>query len=72
LKRFREKIPIDKIIKTCCEYYGKKKEELHARGKGKKERKTLIYLSKVMSKDSYWGHVLTGCPGMQHTVFLSI
>lgn len=49
LKRFREEIPIDKIIKTCCEYYGKKKEELLARGKGKKERKTLIYLSKVMS-----------------------
>ena len=49
LKRFREKVPIDKVIKVCSDHYGKKKEELLTRGKGKKERKTVIYLSKIMS-----------------------
>lgn len=49
LKRFREEIPIDRIIKVCCDYYGKKKVELLTRGKGKYERRTMIYLSKIMS-----------------------
>jgi putative transposase len=49
LKRFSKKIPVDKVIKVCCDYYGKKKEEFITRGKGKKERKTVIYLSKTMS-----------------------
>jgi putative transposase len=49
LKRFSKKIPVDKVIKVCCDYYGKKKEAFITRGKGKKERKTVIYLSKTMS-----------------------
>jgi putative transposase len=38
LKRLREKIPIDRIIKVCCDYYGKKKEEYLTRGSVGKRR----------------------------------
>lgn len=49
VKKLRMNVPIDKIIKTCCAYYGKKQEELLRRGKGKPERKIAIYLSKMLS-----------------------
>ncbi len=49
LKSLREIIPVDKVIKVCCNYYGKKKEELLKKGKGKEERQTALYLSKIMS-----------------------
>lgn len=49
LKRLREKVPIDKVINTCSSYYGKKQKELLRRGKGKRERQIVIYLSKVLS-----------------------
>ncbi|MBS1258925.1 MAG: Chromosomal replication initiator protein DnaA [Candidatus Scalindua arabica] len=49
LKRLREKIPIDRIIKVCCDYYGKNREELLTSGKAKNERRTVIYLSKILS-----------------------
>ncbi|HDY68392.1 hypothetical protein LCGC14_1616090 [marine sediment metagenome] len=49
LKILREIIPVDKVIKVCCNYYGKKKEELLKKGKGKEERQTALYLSKIMS-----------------------
>lgn len=49
LKRLREKIHIDRIIKVCCDYYGKNREELLTSGKAKNERRTVIYLSKILS-----------------------
>ena len=42
-------MPIDRIIKTCCSYYGKKEAELLRRGKDKRERQIAIYLSKILS-----------------------
>jgi REP element-mobilizing transposase RayT len=48
-KRLRERVLIDAIIKACELFYGKSREELVRRGKGKKERQVAIYLSKVMS-----------------------
>jgi chromosomal replication initiation ATPase DnaA len=48
-KSLREKVSIDTIIKACESFYGKSREELVRRGKGKKERQVAIYLSKVMS-----------------------
>ncbi|MDL1936565.1 hypothetical protein FBQ80_13465 [Candidatus Brocadia sp. AMX2] len=42
-------IPIEKVIKGCCKYYGKKEEELLRKGKGKRERQAAIYVSKIMS-----------------------
>ncbi|MDN3515124.1 MAG: hypothetical protein NG747_12090 [Candidatus Brocadia sp.] len=38
----------EKVIKGCCNYYGKKKEELLKKGSGKAERQTAIYVSKIM------------------------
>jgi REP element-mobilizing transposase RayT len=49
VKKLRMNVPIDKVIKTCCAYYGKKQDELLRRGKGKLERKIAIYLSKILS-----------------------
>ena len=49
IKRLREQVPIDRIIKTCCSYYGKKEAELLRRGKDKRERQIAIYLSKILS-----------------------
>lgn len=49
LKKLREIIPVDKVVKVCCKYYGKKEEELLKKGKGKEERQTAIYVSKIMS-----------------------
>ncbi len=49
MKRLREIIPVDKVVKVCCNYYGKKEEELLKKGKEKEERQTAIYLSKIMS-----------------------
>lgn len=49
IKRIREKVPIDKVIETCCKHYGIDREELLKRGKGKYERQIAIYLSKVLS-----------------------
>ncbi|KAF0143508.1 MAG: hypothetical protein FD156_2574 [Nitrospirae bacterium] len=49
LKRLREQVPIDRIIKTCCSYYGKKEDSLLKRGKDRRERQIAIYLSKVLS-----------------------
>ncbi|MBI5050291.1 MAG: transposase, partial [Nitrospirae bacterium] len=51
LKRLREKVPIDKVIKACCSYYGKMQEELLRRGKNKPYRQIAIYLSKVLSNE---------------------
>ena len=47
LRKLRKKMPIDKVIKTCCDYYGVR--ELFKRGKGRRDRQIAIYLSKVMS-----------------------
>jgi len=49
IKKLRMNVPIDKVIKTCCAYYGKTQEELIRRGKGKPERQIAIYLSKILS-----------------------
>ena len=49
LKKLREIIPVDKVVKVCCNYYGKMEDELLKKGKGKEERQTAIYLSKIMS-----------------------
>lgn len=49
IKRLRETVPIDKVIKACCSFYGKKQEDLVRRGKGKREREIAIYLSKLLS-----------------------
>ena len=49
IKRLREQVPIDRIIKTCCSYYEKKETELLRRGKDKRERQIAIYLSKILS-----------------------
>lgn len=49
IKRFKEKVPIDKIIEVCCKHYGIYQEELFKRGKGKYERQMAIYLSKILS-----------------------
>lgn len=48
LKKLQEIIPVEKVIKGCCKYYGKKEEELR-KGKGKRERQAAIYVSKIMS-----------------------
>lgn len=37
LKKLTEIIPVNKAVKVCCTYYGKKEEELLKRGKGKEE-----------------------------------
>lgn len=47
LRKLRKKVPIDKVIKACCDYYGIR--ELFKRGKGRRDRQIAIYLSKVMS-----------------------
>jgi len=49
IKRLREQVPIDRILKTCCSYYGKNEEDLLKRGKDKRERQIAIYLSKILS-----------------------
>jgi chromosomal replication initiation ATPase DnaA len=49
IKRLRENVPIDTIIKTCSSFYGKIKDDLVKRGKNKPERQIAIYLSKVLS-----------------------
>lgn len=49
VKRLKEKVPIDDIIKVCCNYYGKNKDLLLKRGKGQEERRIAIYLSKILS-----------------------
>lgn len=49
IKKLREKVSIDKVIKICCNYYSKEEEELLRRGKGKLERQIAIYLSKILS-----------------------
>ncbi len=49
IKRLRGEVGIDKIITSCCSFYGKKQQELLKRGKGKRERQVVIYLSKVLS-----------------------
>ncbi len=46
LKKLRKIIPVDKVVKVCCNYYGKKEEELLKKGKEKEERQTAIYVSK--------------------------
>ena len=51
MKRLRGKVSIDKVIKVCCNYYAKKKEELLKKGKGKEERRVAIYLSKILSNE---------------------
>lgn len=48
-KRLRAKVSIDGIIETCGSFYGKSREDLIKRGRGKQERQVAIYLSKVMS-----------------------
>lgn len=49
IKRLREQVPIDRIIKVCCSFYDKKEIDLLKRGKGKRERQIAIYLSKILS-----------------------
>jgi|GEM_PF-2567031 len=49
IKRLRENVPTDTIIKTCSSFYGKIKDDLVKRGKNKPERQIAIYLSKVLS-----------------------
>lgn len=49
IKRLRERVPIDRVIKTCCSFYDKKEGELLKRGKDKQERQIAIYLSKILS-----------------------
>jgi putative transposase len=49
IKRFRENVSTDTIIKTCSSFYGKIKDDLVKRGKNKPERQIAIYLSKVLS-----------------------
>ena len=51
MKSLREKVSIDKVIKVCCNYYAKNKEELLKKGKGKEERRAAIYLSKILSNE---------------------
>ena len=46
LKKLRKIIPVDKVVKICCNYYDKKAEELLKKGKEKEERQTAIYVSK--------------------------
>lgn len=48
-KRLRKKVSVDAMIKVCESFYGKSREGLVRRGKGKRERQVAIYLSKVMS-----------------------
>ena len=48
-KKLQEKVSIDAIIEACEWFYGKSREELLKRGKGKHERQVAIYLSKVLS-----------------------
>lgn len=43
IKRLREKVFIDKVIKVCRNFYAKKKEELLENGKGKKEKRVTIF-----------------------------
>jgi REP element-mobilizing transposase RayT len=49
VKRLKEKIPIDRVIKICSNYYGKTHEDLLRRKKGKRERQVAIYLAKALS-----------------------
>ena len=49
LKKLREIIPVDDVVKVCCNYYGKKEEELLKKGTRKEERDTAIYVSRIMS-----------------------
>ena len=49
IKRLRSQVSVDRIIKTCCSYYGKKEAKLLRRGKDKRERQIAIYLSKILS-----------------------
>lgn len=49
VKRLRGEVQIDKVIKACSSFYGKRQDELLKRGKGKPERQIGIYLSKVLS-----------------------
>ena len=51
-KRLRQKVSIEAVIEACESYYGKRREELVRRGKGKRERQVAIYLSKVMSGET--------------------
>ena len=46
LKKLRRIIPVDKVVKVCCNYCDKKAEELLKKGKEKEERQTAIYVSK--------------------------
>ncbi|MFH1096680.1 MAG: transposase [Candidatus Desantisbacteria bacterium] len=49
IKRLVEKMPIERVIEGCSKYYGKDREWLLKKGKGKDERRVAIYLSKVLS-----------------------
>lgn len=49
VKRLRDDVPIDSVIKTCCSFYGMGEEKLLRRGKEKHERQIAIYLSKILS-----------------------
>jgi chromosomal replication initiation ATPase DnaA len=49
IKRLRERVPIDRIIKTCSSFYDKKEADLLKRGKDNRERQIAIYLSKILS-----------------------
>ncbi len=49
LKKLMKIIPVEKVTNVCCNYYGKREEELLKKGSGKMERQTVIYVSKTMS-----------------------
>ena len=38
IRRLRKKVPVDKVIKACCDCYGMRLEGLLGRGKDKLER----------------------------------
>lgn len=47
IRKLRDVMSIDRVIKTCCSYYGKGREELLQRRNG--DRRAAIYISKVLS-----------------------
>jgi chromosomal replication initiation ATPase DnaA len=47
IRKLRGTVSIERVIRTCCSYYGRGREELLQRRNG--ERSAAIYLSKIFS-----------------------
>jgi chromosomal replication initiation ATPase DnaA len=49
VKRLRDAVPIERVVRTCGAYYETTAEDLIKRSRGKAGRRVAIYMAKVLS-----------------------